>query len=324
MAPENCAADKDIPDAAGDFQTRRRICAKCDRPANVCLCATIPADPIANLTRVVVLQHPHERRHKLATVPVLSKCLGNCEVIAGRRLRYGDSKVLDNLHDEAIANPKVPRRAVFLFPGTETSESMEINQWKCSTKNFDRSNYVLIALDGTWKHAKEMMRASLEFLSKFAVQVYLSYDTSIDGGTIFDSDLILRKEPFSGCMSTMEAVAHCLQVLDPNGVEIEARLVEALRTMVRFQTSYLRPMKQRPKKFTDIALNSDTVAKYPHSEDVSERLLNHIKGPPDQGRGVLNWKNEKTGNGANFYASLPPVPNMVASPCGGRCYLSKG
>lgn len=131
--------------------------------------------------------------------------------------------------------------------GTETSESMEINQWKCSTKNFDRSNCVLIALDGTWKHAKEMMRASLEFLSKFAVQVYLSYDTSIDGGTIFNSDLILRKEPFSGCMSTMEAVAQCLQVLDPNGVEIEARLLEVLRTMVRFQTSYLRPMKQRPK-----------------------------------------------------------------------------
>nr|GMC75146.1 DTW domain-containing protein 2 [Ipomoea batatas] len=38
MALENCAADKDIPDAAAassDFQTRRRTCAKCDRPVNV-------------------------------------------------------------------------------------------------------------------------------------------------------------------------------------------------------------------------------------------------------------------------------------------------
>ncbi|CAH9112335.1 unnamed protein product [Cuscuta epithymum] len=145
MSPRSSPSDKDVPAAAdaGKFETRRNECAKCDRPVNVCLCASIPSDPIATRTRVLVLQHPHERRHKLATVPLLSKCIANCEVIVGRRLRYGVSEVLDNLYDDAIANPNMPQRAVFLFPGTEASESLEINQWKSSANFFDRINYVL-------------------------------------------------------------------------------------------------------------------------------------------------------------------------------------
>jgi len=46
-----------------------------------------------------------------------------------------------------------------------------------------------------------------EFLSKFAIRVCLGVDESASSGSIYDSELILRKEPFSGCMSTMEVVA---------------------------------------------------------------------------------------------------------------------
>lgn len=111
----------------------------------------------------------------------------------------------------------------------------------------ERHNLVLIIFDGTWKHAKEMVLASSPFLSKFAVQVCLDFDASVDGGTIFDSELILRKEPFAGCMSTMEAVARCLRVLEPNGVDIESKVIEVLRAMVSFQASFLKPLKPRPR-----------------------------------------------------------------------------
>lgn len=111
----------------------------------------------------------------------------------------------------------------------------------------ERHNLLLIMFDGTWKHAKEMVLASSSFLSKFAVQVGLDFDASVDGGTIFDSELILRKEPFAGCMSTMEAVARCLRVLEPNGVDIESKVIEVLRAMVSFQASFLKPFKPRPR-----------------------------------------------------------------------------
>ncbi|KAJ8570399.1 hypothetical protein K7X08_037371 [Anisodus acutangulus] len=233
MDPESQTENSNaVTSVTGDYadihqQDRRKICCNCDRPVNVCLCSIIPSKPIVTVnTRIIILHHPHEQRHKLATVPVLSKCLGNCDVIVGRRLRYGDSNVLDSLHDYALRNPYFTTRTIYLFPGSDTSPSQDINHWKSSKHSVETSNYVLIAFDGTWKHAREMMRASLSFLSKFAVQVHLDYDVGNDGRSIFNSDLILRKEPFSGCMSTMEAIAHCLRILEPNGIDIESSLIE--------------------------------------------------------------------------------------------------
>lgn len=144
---------------------------------------------------------------------------------------------------------RLPKKTadMYHFIGTDLSPAMEINQWKSSVGDVDVNKFVLIAFDGTWKHAKEMVSASFPFVSKFATQVCLNYDVNVDGGTIFSSDLTLRKEPFGGCMSTMEAIARCLRVLEPNGVEIESRLVEVLRVMVGFQASFLKPLKPRPK-----------------------------------------------------------------------------
>lgn len=120
----------------------------------------------------------------------------------------------------------------------------DVSQVQPSLDYADENSHVLIAFDGTWKHAKEMLLASLPFLSKFSIQVCLGFDVRLDGDSIFNSALILRKEPFSGCMSTMEAVARCLRILEPNGVEIESRIIVVLKAMVGFQASFL---KSRPK-----------------------------------------------------------------------------
>lgn len=105
---------------AVDDKTRRRICPNgCDRPVSVCLCHKIPREKIATKTKIIIIQHPHETRHKLATVPVLAKCLDNCEIVFGRRLRHTISPFLDSLCADAVSNPENARRVVFLFPGEE-------------------------------------------------------------------------------------------------------------------------------------------------------------------------------------------------------------
>ncbi|WOG84261.1 hypothetical protein DCAR_0103443 [Daucus carota subsp. sativus] len=229
--------------------TRRRICTTgCDRPINVCLCDKIPRDKIGTITKIIIIQHPHERRHKLATVPVLAKCLDNCEIVFGRRLRRTVSPFLDSLCADAVAHPQNARRVVFLFPGTETMPSLDIDEWKSLHGDANvMSNLVLIAFDATWKHAKEMVQASLPFLTKFAIQISLPCKVEVDGDSIYTSDLTLRKEPFSGCMSTLEAIARCLRILEPNGAEIESRLIELLKDMVKLQACFLKPMKPRVK-----------------------------------------------------------------------------
>ncbi|KAF7819033.1 villin-3-like isoform X1 [Senna tora] len=201
---------------------RRSVCSNCSRPNPVCLCHVLPARPIHTATRVVILHHPHEAQHKLSTTPILTKTLLNATAIVGRRLRPGLSPLLDK-------SPK----AVYLFPPTNSSPAVNIDHLEASDwiRNHGE-DLVLIAFDGTWKHAREMVKASEEFLSKFATRVCLEVDEKVSGGCIYDSELILRKEPFSGCVSTMEAVARALRVLEPNGLEIESTLIKILREMV--------------------------------------------------------------------------------------------
>ncbi|XP_058738242.1 tRNA-uridine aminocarboxypropyltransferase A isoform X2 [Vicia villosa] len=228
-----------LPLSTSPHTHRRSICSNCQRPNPVCLCHALPANPIPTTTRVFILHHPQEAKHKLSTTPILTKSLLHATAITGRRLRRGTSHLFDQFPP-----------AVYLFPSTTSSPAVNISDLNLSElkRKGENGGLILIAFDATWKHAKEMVKASEEFLSKFAVRVCLGMeDEKVSGGSIYDSELILRKEPFGGCVSTMEAVARALRVLEPNGVEIEAKLIGILREMVTLQAGFLKPVKPRPK-----------------------------------------------------------------------------
>lgn len=96
-----------------------------------------------------------------------------------------------------------------------------------------------------------MVSASLPFLSAFASHVTIGEcDERVDGPSSYESELAVRKEPFKGCVSTMEAVARALRVLEVDqrvGVEVEETLIGVLKAMVGFQTRHLKPRKARIK-----------------------------------------------------------------------------
>ncbi|KAK9123208.1 hypothetical protein Sjap_012810 [Stephania japonica] len=236
-----------------DNQTHRSICRKgCDRPTNTCLCPHLPQQPIPTSTHLLILQHPHERRHKLSTAPILTKCLSNAQIVLGRRLTLGSSPLLDALHaqstQQTLKTPKTLEnpRALILFPD---AESVKLTKWASTNRGeLEKGGLVLIVFDGTWNHAREMARASEGFLRGFATRVCLDFDVGVDGGSVFDSELVLRKEPFGGCVSTVEAVARALRVLEVcGGGEIEERMVGVLRAMVGFQAGYLKEKDVRAR-----------------------------------------------------------------------------
>jgi DTW domain-containing protein YfiP len=105
----------------------------------------------------------------------------------------------------------------------------------------------LVVVDGTWEHAQEMVKASLPFLSNFVTQVCLPFDVRSEGYGVGESDLITRKEPFGGCVSTMEAVARALAILEPDGHIVASKLIDVLRKMVALQASHCSSPKVRPK-----------------------------------------------------------------------------
>ncbi|CAK7342568.1 unnamed protein product [Dovyalis caffra] len=213
---------------------RRSICDNCDRPIPVCLCHVIPIPPIPTKTQIIIIQHPHESHHKLNTTPLLTKSLLNSTSIITRRLT---SNTLTN---------QPPSSTYYLFPPSQSSPAVPLSNLKAAFQK--DAPAVLIVFDATWKHAKEMVSASEGYLSKFAKRVCLDgFNEGIEGGSIYDSDLVLRKEPCGGCVSTLEAVARWLGVVEENGLEIEERLVGVLKEMVRLQAHFLKPMKPRPK-----------------------------------------------------------------------------
>lgn len=211
----------------------------CGRPVSVCVCAHLPPQPIPTSTTIIVLHHPHAlSRNPLSTLPLLSRSLQRCHALPGRRLRLGSHSLLDSLYRDATDRPS----AVFLFPGGRDLSLFAAEAGPLPS--------VLVVFDGTWRQAKEMVAASAPFLERFAVRVSLGgCDPGVEGPSMFESELVLRKEPFQGCMSTMEAVARALRVMEPSGkgAEAEATLLLLLRAMVGFQARHLKPTKPRTK-----------------------------------------------------------------------------
>ncbi|ESQ52895.1 hypothetical protein EUTSA_v10017127mg [Eutrema salsugineum] len=224
---------------------RRQICSRCDRPAPICLCHVIPADPIPTRTEILILHHPHESRHKLNTTPLLVKSLSQITRIPARRLLRRHISDGESLQSTPT---------IYLFPSSPSSPAVTISEFKTlnllNHQGVSNPPLRLIVFDATWKHAKEMVKASEEVLREVgAVRVCLDsgIDASVSGGSIYESELVLRKEPFGGCVSTAEAVARCLRAIEPDGEEIERKLISVLKEMVRLQSEYLKPMKPRPK-----------------------------------------------------------------------------
>lgn len=68
------------------------VCVVCcvlprSRPLRVCVCKALPAEKINIRGHLIVLQHPHELKKALATVPLLRHCIEQASVVVGRRLK---------------------------------------------------------------------------------------------------------------------------------------------------------------------------------------------------------------------------------------------
>ncbi|ERN12692.1 hypothetical protein AMTRI_Chr01g135720 [Amborella trichopoda] len=347
LAQEKGGEDCDLEPTLAGFEpevestcARARCEGPCARPLSVCVCAHLPPTRIKTLAHVLVLQHPHETRHPLNTLSLLSASLSNLSLVHGRVLRRGLSPLLDSnppktlfffpspsakpltewlasqgsspysdggasastlspfsnnnggssdscLYNNAGSSGSTqmsrpysnegffsssPSPCPYRNGGASGSEQSynpdnsagpvsaqsdphgngESTAWNRSSVLYNNgdscgSPLVLIFFDGTWKHAKEMMRASLPFLLEFAEQVCFPFEIGLEGASVYSGELVLRKEPFKGCLSTMEAVARALGMVEREGKTIEEKLLGILRAAVEFQASNLKDLMPRPK-----------------------------------------------------------------------------
>lgn len=273
---------------------KRQICDICQRPApQVCICEALPATKqhLSNV-KVIILQHPKEFKHKNRSVPILELCWRSedLKLAVGRRLG-------DQLPNDCQALLQPPHLPVLVFPLTREEEAtskqssdmssktslqeslslkelhVKIDEWKknqvssnTGTDDNTEPKVILLALDATWKYAREMHKANLQG-SHYPSHMLRLGITADDLPTTFQASRFeIRTTPTpqpnsnptntpkeqpppseASWMSTGECVAWLVSELEGDA-SIYETVLKPLDSMVTKWNSFIAEHKQRNKK----------------------------------------------------------------------------
>lgn len=194
----------------------RPTCYACLRPYSHCLCKLLERfDAHCN---ILILQHPNEYRKYYSTAPLVTLSIRNSKLI--RSIEFPDSVIKNEISD---LNPYL------LYPGSQATD--------CEEVTLNRSNVVLV-IDGTWSEAKKIVKRNPTLCSL----PQLSFKRLIR------SEYRIRKQPKLNYLSTVESIAHLLNLnACANGKTEESKryqsLLRAFNTMVERQFCYFPRMQ---------------------------------------------------------------------------------
>jgi len=229
----------------------RSLCPGCNRPAVICVCDSLPPQKLSTRTQLLVLQHPNEFRKKtFSTVPLMSLVLENIQVQRDYEFEVKDLPIVQEYLDRG-------QRPLLLFPGDEAisldgfgpfnkeAEQEEATIVETNSKvietlvGIQKQDNLLIVMDGTWAEAKRMALGS-EDLVNACQQVQFTAPATC----LYDA---VRKEPEGHCLSTLEACAQSLVLLE-GAHEAATYLKGVLQHMVDIQLSMERNRQDDPRQ----------------------------------------------------------------------------
>jgi DTW domain-containing protein YfiP len=250
----------------------------------VCYCAHV--EPVETRTRVLFLQHPREHGNPVGTVHMARLCLPNSELRVG--VEFGnDPVVCAALSDRA-------RPAALLFPGPD---SVDLRQAPPS------GPITLVVVDGTWSQAARLLRLNPALRSLPQYRLTPSRPGSYR----------IRREPAEHCVSTIEALAEVLGVLEGDPARL-AKLLAPFEYMVDRQLAYIaanagtpsrhwKPRaapKPRPVPRVLRERRSDVVVAY---GEASAWPFDTPDAPPAE---IVHWVARRLGTGETFEAVVVP------------------
>lgn len=183
--------------------TRPR-CPDCNRPASHCLCPLINPQP--SVTQLLVIQHPDEVGHALNTARLLTLGLSNAQLLV--------CEELPPAWQAWLTDPQWQVR--LLFP---RADAQPLNHHSCPTP------LRLVLLDGTWRKARKLVHVNP--LLQHLPAVLLDNPPA--------SRYRLRKASEPGALSTIEAAAEALHLLEP-GFDRE-KLLRPFEALIESQIS---------------------------------------------------------------------------------------
>mgnify|MGYP001394921993 CR=1 FL=1 len=259
-------------------ETPSARCLRCLRPGPMCRCSALPLVPTR--TRVVVLQHPHERRHPFGTARLLDLCMPNAEL----HVAYGGLSGVPR-----IAAP-VPADAAVLFPSAGAADLEALPPGE--------RPHTLVVIDGTWAHARRLHRENPWLHGLRHVRLHPRTP----------SRYRIRREPRDDYVSTLEAVVQALAVLEPDNTAV-TRLLSAFDAMVDQQIAHVarvrrhgrqkRPRQREPRTLPPLLDDPRLVVGYAESSLPG--------GDRDAVRELVQWCAVRLADGALFESVLRPA-----------------
>ena len=189
----------------------RPMCFACFRPSSHCVCSLV--EPGSAHCKILILQHPHERKKYYSTAKLVLRALQNASMLRGVVFEPG---VLEKTID--------PQKTFLLFPREDAIDCETISLAPDST---------VVVIDGTWSEAGKIVRRN----PLLATLPAITFKRDIR------SRYRIRKQPKDHCLSTLECIAHLLK-LNAAGVLLESyqdtydRLLDGFDRMVEQQLGH--------------------------------------------------------------------------------------
>lgn len=186
----------------------RPRCSHCLRPQSHCLCSHI--QPCHNQHPVLIMQHSSEQQHAKGTALLAYQALAKAELIIGE-----SPEDFQPLKQRVLSQPET---FALIYP-SPLSQAIEGPAANLSTSRSSEKPLQLIFIDATWRKAKKLwyLNPWLEHIAQYHFAAppegqYVIRRTSIDKG-----------------LSTLEAIAYSLKVLEDMDSQPLLKVLSALK-----------------------------------------------------------------------------------------------
>jgi DTW domain-containing protein YfiP len=226
--------------SAVETEAHNQDCQQCGRSARYCVCAF--ATKIDTRIQILVLQHPQEPGVAIGTAPIIDACFSNARVVTG--LSWSNIKRI-------LGEDVTYQEWGVLYLGSIRTEALHPpGLYSVTDKGVVKPNQKallsklkgIIILDGTWSQAKTLWWRNA-WLLKLQRLVVCS-----EARSVYDA---IRKEPRKGCLSSIEALAESLDILERSDGYIQEAIQKPLGELVaRLQTKKreARPSQHRRRR----------------------------------------------------------------------------
>lgn len=256
----------------------------------MCFCQHIR--PLPTRTRVVLLQHPKERKVGVGTARLAHLALPNSVLRVG--LDFSDDPVV-----RAAIGANEP--ACVLFPRPGALDVSELPRDRPVT---------LVVLDGTWALARKLLRLN-PMLTRLPHVAFTPRRPS---------EYQIRRQPAAACVSTIEALSEVLAAIEPeDGAFDGAQLLAPFRAMVERQRRFVtevgahrhhhpqRAAARAARPTRRAALAARLGAAWPHlvcieGEANAWPRRAEVRPPPE----IVHWVAHRPATGETFEMTVAP------------------